>query len=490
MSVVWSAWIVLAAGALIFGQSTEDPPFRRADAAHPAAGLAYAVYEWCAHLSVAAVCVAGAPLVWAVVRAAWAQRRRSPVALMLLPVIVPPCFLVALVVIAQAVPRSAVPGVGVGARWFTVLVVLGLVAAALCAVGPALALRRVCPSPRSAAMGSARLGAGARAHGWLRGRLGALRARAGAVGPELRGRLRAPVVAAGALRPRDGSGVRDGGDEHPPGCPGDRDLDMSAVLSTEAVSKRFGRRLAVDGVSLEIGPGQAFGFLGPNGAGKTTLIRMLVGLTRPSAGTVCLFGRPLDDDRAAILARVGAIVEEPRFHLHISARQNLRLSAAARGRRADGRVDVCLERCGLLDRADDRVREYSLGMRQRLGLARCLLGDPELLILDEPTNGLDPAGMVEFRRFVRELVDEGRTVFISTHLLDEIEKICDFAAIVHDGRVVASGSILELTDSGGRSRLIVGTDRPADAIAAVTDLIESHRLISPGHARTGHGPAP
>jgi ABC-2 type transport system ATP-binding protein len=254
---------------------------------------------------------------------------------------------------------------------------------------------------------------------------------------------------------------------------------MSAVLSTEAVSKRFGRRLAVDDVSLEIGPGQAFGFLGPNGAGKTTLIRMLVGLTRPSAGTVRLFGRPLDEDRAAILARVGAIVEEPRFHQHISARQNLRLSAAARGERAEDRVDVCLERCGLLDRADDRVREYSLGMRQRLGLARCLLGDPELLILDEPTNGLDPAGMVEFRRFVRELVDEGRTVFISTHLLDEIEKICDVAAIVHGGRIVASGSILELTDRGGRSRLVVGTERPADAIAAVAGLIESHRLIAP-----------
>lgn len=147
VSVVWSAWIVLAAGALIFGQSTEDPAFRRADAAHPVAALAYSVYEWCAHLSVAAVCVAGVPLLGAVVGAAWAQRRRSPAVLMLLPVIVPPCFLAALVAVGQSVPRSAVPGVGVGAFWFSVLVVLGLVAAALCAVGPALALRRVCPSP-------------------------------------------------------------------------------------------------------------------------------------------------------------------------------------------------------------------------------------------------------------------------------------------------------------------------------------------------------
>jgi hypothetical protein len=147
VSVVWGAWIVLAAGALIFGQSTEDPPFRRADAAHPAAAAAYAVYEWCAHLSVAAVCVAGAPLVWALVGAARAQRRRGPIVLMLLPLVAPPCFLAVLVAIAHAVPRSSVPGVGVGAGWFVVLVVLGLLTGAVCAASPALALRRVCPTP-------------------------------------------------------------------------------------------------------------------------------------------------------------------------------------------------------------------------------------------------------------------------------------------------------------------------------------------------------
>ena len=147
VSVVWGAWMMLAAGALIFGQSTEDAPFRRADAAHPAAAAAYSVYEWCAHLSVAAVCVAGAPLLWALVGAARAQRRRSPVVLMLLPLVAPPCFLVALVMIAHAVPRSGVPGVGVGAGWFVVLVVLGLLTATVCAAGPALALRRVCPRP-------------------------------------------------------------------------------------------------------------------------------------------------------------------------------------------------------------------------------------------------------------------------------------------------------------------------------------------------------
>ena len=256
-------------------------------------------------------------------------------------------------------------------------------------------------------------------------------------------------------------------------------MSAGAILSTDAVSKRFGRRLAVDAVSLEIGAGQAFGFLGPNGAGKTTLIRLLVGLTRPTAGAVRLFGRPLDEDRAASLARVGAIVEEPRFHRHISARQNLQLSAAARDTQAYERIDACLARCGLIERADERVRNYSLGMRQRLGLARCLLGDPELLILDEPTNGLDPAGVVEFRHFVRALVDEGRTVFISTHLLDEIEKICDVAAVVHEGRVVASGTIAELTGAGEGSRVIVESERPAEALAAVADLIQTHRLITP-----------
>ncbi|HUY59851.1 MAG TPA: hypothetical protein VMV16_09090 [Solirubrobacteraceae bacterium] len=147
VSVVWGAWIVLTAGALIFGQSTEDSPFRRADATHPVAALVYGVYEWCAHLSVVAVVVAGAPLAWALLRAAYTQRRRSAIALVLLPVAAPMAFLGVLVLIAQAVPRSTVPGVGVGPAWFAVLVVLGLLAAALCAAGPALGLRRVSASP-------------------------------------------------------------------------------------------------------------------------------------------------------------------------------------------------------------------------------------------------------------------------------------------------------------------------------------------------------
>ena len=208
--------------------------------------------------------------------------------------------------------------------------------------------------------------------------------------------------------------------------------------------------------------GCAFGFLGRNGAGKTTLVRLLLGLARPSSGTMKLLGHDLPGGRAEALARVGAIVEEPRFHPHLTGRENLHVHAAARSRDAHARVDGALARVGLAARADDRVKTYSLGMRQRLGVARCLLCDPELLILDEPVNGLDPAGILEFRGLVRSLVDEGRTVLLSSHLLDEVEKTCDLAAIVDDGRVVAQGTIAELTQGGERAIEIVA-DPPVQA---------------------------
>ncbi|HEY7995297.1 MAG TPA: ABC transporter ATP-binding protein, partial [Steroidobacteraceae bacterium] len=159
--------------------------------------------------------------------------------------------------------------------------------------------------------------------------------------------------------------------------------------------------------------GSAFGFLGPNGAGKTTMIRMLLGLTHASAGSMSLLGRPVPAERAQALERVGAIVEEPRFHPHLSGRENLRIVAAVRGPHVHARIGPALARVGLAERADEKVKKYSLGMRQRLGVARCLLADPLLLILDEPTNGLDPGGIQEFREMVRAMVEqEGRTVFI------------------------------------------------------------------------------
>jgi ABC-2 type transport system ATP-binding protein len=211
------------------------------------------------------------------------------------------------------------------------------------------------------------------------------------------------------------------------------------------LTKRFGERIAVDDVSLVVPRGTAYGFLGHNGAGKTTLIRMLLGLTRASAGRASLLGLPVPDQRGEALARVGAIVEEPSFYSHLTGYENLKIAAAIRGPQACYRIASVLDRVGLEKRAGDRVGTCSLGMRQRLGVARCLLSDPELLILDEPMNGLDPGGMLDMRRMIRALVEgEGRTVFISSHLLDEVEKTCDVAAIIDGGRVIAQGRIEEL----------------------------------------------
>ncbi len=228
----------------------------------------------------------------------------------------------------------------------------------------------------------------------------------------------------------------------------------SLAIHTQDLGKRFGTRAALASIDLEVPRGTAFGFLGPNGAGKTTLIRLLLGLAEPTSGTMRLLGRDQPAGRAAALARVGAIIEEPRFHGHLTGRENLSVHAAAREPSARGRIGASLERVGLTARADDKVKTYSLGMRQRLGIARCLLADPELLILDEPMNGLDPAGILELRGLIRALVDEGRTVMLSSHLLDEVEKTCDAAAIVDDGRIVAQGSIAELRGGGSGPRAI------------------------------------
>jgi len=235
----------------------------------------------------------------------------------------------------------------------------------------------------------------------------------------------------------------------------------SVAIETRGLGKAFGRRRALDSVDLLVPSGVAFGFLGPNGAGKTTLIRLLLGLAEPTRGTIRVLGHDLPAARAAALGRVGAIIEEPRFHAHLTGRENLRVHAAARGPDAHGRIGASLARVGLAAHADARVKTYSLGMRQRLGVARCLLTDPELLILDEPLNGLDPAGIQEMRRLIRELVAEGRTVLLSSHLLDEVEKTCDVAAIVDAGKVVAQGTIHQLLNGGARTVEIV-CHGPAD----------------------------
>jgi ABC-2 type transport system ATP-binding protein len=211
------------------------------------------------------------------------------------------------------------------------------------------------------------------------------------------------------------------------------------AVETHGLTKRFAQNVAVNGVELLVPRGCAFGYLGPNGAGKTTL-----GLTSADAGTMSLLGYAVPRHRDVALARVGAIVDEPRFHGHLTGRQNLQILAAAREPAAWGRIEPSLDRVGMLARADDRVSKYSMGMRQRLGVAACLLGDPELLILDEPMNGLDPAGMHEMRDMILSLVAEGRTVVLSSHLLDEVERTCDAVAIVDRGNVIRQGPIAEL----------------------------------------------
>ena len=235
------------------------------------------------------------------------------------------------------------------------------------------------------------------------------------------------------------------------------------AVQTQGLTKRFGSNVAVDDVELRVPRGSAFGYLGPNGAGKTTLIRTLLGLTRADAGTMSLLGIPVPADRGQALARVGAIVDEPRFHHHLTGRENLRLLAAARGGDAAGRIVPSLARVGLAERAEDKVATYSMGMRQRLGVAACLLADPELLILDEPMNGLDPAGMHEMRAMIASLADEGRTVVLSSHLLDEVERTCDAVAIVDHGRVIRQGPIDELIRGAGAMVVQVDCAEPARA---------------------------
>ena len=226
------------------------------------------------------------------------------------------------------------------------------------------------------------------------------------------------------------------------------------MIEVDQLRKVFDDFEAVKAVSFDVRPGEVFGFLGPNGAGKTTMIRTLLGLTQPTSGEVALLGMPQPAKRAEALARVGAIVEEPRFHPHLTGRENLKIVAAARDITADTRIPASLERVGLGHRADDRVKTYSLGMRQRLGIARCLLADPALLILDEPMNGLDPAGILEMRRLIRAFVEEGRTVFLSSHLLDEVEKTCDQVAIVDEGRVIVQGPVGEIAARGEPTVLV------------------------------------
>ncbi len=251
------------------------------------------------------------------------------------------------------------------------------------------------------------------------------------------------------------------------------------AVETHGLTKTFGGNVAVNGVELLVPRGCAFGYLGPNGAGKTTLIRVLLGLTHADAGTMSLLGYPVPKHRDQALARVGAIVDEPRFHGHLTGRQNLQILAAAREPAARDRIGPALERVGILHRADDKVSKYSMGMRQRLGVAACLIGDPQLLILDEPMNGLDPAGMQDMRDMIVGLVAEGRTVVLSSHLLDEVERTCDAVAIVDHGRVIRQGSITQLLAGSSFMVEIECSERERAAVLLAETTIPAHCEIRP-----------
>ena len=251
-------------------------------------------------------------------------------------------------------------------------------------------------------------------------------------------------------------------------------MTSDGVIETFELTKRYGRRgarsvLAVDGVSLSVERGQVFGFLGPNGSGKTTTIGMLVGVVRPTAGSFSLLGAAGPRELVAARARVGATLETPNFYPYMSGRDNLRIATAIKG--ADrARVEECLELVGLADRAGHRFGTYSLGMKQRLSLAATMLNDPELVVLDEPANGLDPQGMREIRAIIRDLADRGTTIFLSSHLLWEVERVCSHVAIVRKGRIVASGPVEEIA-SGDISALVRAEDETAllEALAEYPD---------------------
>jgi ABC-2 type transport system ATP-binding protein len=247
---------------------------------------------------------------------------------------------------------------------------------------------------------------------------------------------------------------------------------LTAAVRTTALTKRYKQRLAVDAVDIELPVGVVSGFVGPNGAGKTTTIQLLLGLCRPTSGTAQVLGRPISDP-ASYLGRVGALIEAPSFYPSLSGRRNLEVLTRL-GRINSSRIAEVLELVELSDRANDFVRAYSLGMKQRLGVAAALLPNPELCILDEPTNGLDPAGIREMRSVIRGLADRGITVFVSSHLLGEIEAICDHLVMIDSGRIVFQGGVDKLIGAQ-QSEIVATPEHPADAPALAALCVAAGR---------------
>ena len=255
-----------------------------------------------------------------------------------------------------------------------------------------------------------------------------------------------------------------GADQH--GSPATGGDEPPIVLATHDLTKRFGNTVAVDRLNLTVRRGDVFGFLGPNGAGKTTTIRMIVGLIYPTSGYAVVLDHQVPRDKDAALAHMGGFVEVPAFYGNMSARRNLRLMGSLNAAVDEKRIDEVLDVVGLRERADSKVGDYSHGMKQRLGIANALINKPELVILDEPTSGLDPQGMKDVRELVRELGIGGTTVLLSSHLLHEVEQVCNRAAIINKGRVVIEGPVSELHPEHSSVKLLTDDQTRAHAVMA------------------------
>jgi ABC-2 type transport system ATP-binding protein len=236
------------------------------------------------------------------------------------------------------------------------------------------------------------------------------------------------------------------------------------VVKTKNLTKRFGNLVAVNELNLEVHRGEIFGFLGPNGSGKTTTIGMLIGLIKPSAGRIELFGQDITERLTTILPRIGVVLEKPGLYPYLSGKDNLSLLARISGAVNHERIEDVLELVGLTSRATDKFQNYSMGMKQRLAIAAALLSDPELIVLDEPANGLDPSGMKEVRELIKSLGNQGKTIFLNSHLLHEVEQVCDHLAIVKQGKIIAQGETSHLLRRGGALQLKVTDTEKAISI--------------------------
>ena len=245
------------------------------------------------------------------------------------------------------------------------------------------------------------------------------------------------------------------------------------VLQTVRLTKAYGKRLAVNDLNLEVARGEVFGFLGPNGAGKTTTIRMMLNLIKPTFGEVRLFGQRLDQHPRSLLPRVGALIEQPAFQSYLSGRDNLVVVGGYTGGVDPRRIEEMLDIVGLRERGADRYSTYSLGMKQRLGVGAALLTDPELIILDEPGNGLDPAGIVEMRELIRKLAQMNKTIFVSSHILAEIRQFCTRIGIVRSGQLIATGGVDELLRSSSRWEVEVANPEQVCQLLSQVPILRS-----------------